>query len=108
MSRSVFTSWWFGHALLLAMCSALLLAAIVLRPDPDVLTLFGYEVPILCGFRRLFGVPCPGCGLSRSFVFLAHGQVLEAFRANWMGPPLFLLVASQVPYRAWRLLRRGG
>src|SRR5262245_63254531 len=31
-------------------------------------------LPPLCGSRVLFGVECPGCGLTRSFISLAAGN----------------------------------
>jgi hypothetical protein len=81
-------------------------AALVLTPGPDVVSLFGHDIPIVCGFRRLTGWPCPGCGLTRSFVFAAHGRIGAAFQAHFLGPLLFGVVASQVPWRLWRLLQR--
>lgn len=97
---------WFADATLLAACVAVLAAALVLSPDTEVVTLFGFEVPVLCSFRRLTGWPCPGCGLTRSFTFLAHGRVAEGFAMNWFGPPLFLLLVAQLPFRGWRIWRR--
>ncbi len=35
-------------------------------------------------------VPCPGCGLTTSFAHMAHGEIVPAFRAHWMGPELFI------------------
>lgn len=96
----------FGDAALGLVCLAVVLCAAVLSATPTEVSFFGFEVPVLCGFRRLTGFGCPGCGLTRSFVLLAHGQLLDAFRVNPIGPPTFLLVASQVPWRAWRLYRR--
>ena len=41
--------------------------------------------PVICPFRRLTGLPCPGCGLTRSWVYLAHGQVRDALAAHPFG-----------------------
>jgi hypothetical protein len=41
--------------------------------------------PILCPFRLATGLPCPGCGLTRAWVFIAHGDFGAALRANPFG-----------------------
>jgi len=49
-----------------------------------------------CYFNNVTGLPCPSCGLTRSFNAMAHLQIAEAFGLNWMGPILFtgiLLIA---------------
>jgi hypothetical protein len=89
----------------LAIAVVVLAVAAAMSPSPSVLTLFGHEVPTLCLFRLLTDVPCPGCGLTRSFVFLAHGMPIEAFRMNVLGPPLFVALAAQIPFRTWRIVR---
>lgn len=48
--------------------------------------------PVLCPFRALTGLPCPGCGLTRSWVYAAHGWWQESFAANAFG----LLVVAAV------------
>ena len=57
-------------------------------------------LPEMCMSRRVLGVSCPGCGLTRSFVAAAHGDLAAAVRWNPMGPVLFLVVLFQIPYRA--------
>ena len=99
------SSWWFGHAILLVVCGGVVGMAALLTPTPDVVSLFGFPIPELCTYRKLFGVGCPGCGLTRSFSFMAHFRFGQAFDMNWMGPPFFLFVASQVPYRVFTLVR---
>jgi hypothetical protein len=97
------TQWWFGHAALLLVSASIVLLAILITPSSEMLSLFGVEIPVMCSFRSMFGMPCPGCGLTRSFVFLAHGRPLEGLFMNPMGPFLFAIVAFQLPYRLWRL-----
>ncbi len=47
------------------------------------------KVP-LCFFHHVTGLDCPGCGLVRSFISIAHGQFREAVRFNALGPLVFL------------------
>jgi hypothetical protein len=49
--------------------------------------------PVLCPFRLATGLPCPGCGLTRSWVFLAHGDFAAALRANPFG---YLTMAAAI------------
>lgn len=60
----------------------------------------------ICLFRRLSGVPCPGCGMTRAFAHLAKGEWLEAARDH---PFSFLLAAEAgIAWTAWGLaLLRG-
>lgn len=50
--------------------------------------------PIICPFRRLTGLPCPGCGLTRSWVYGAHGWWGESFSAHPFGLLLLLAVLA--------------
>jgi hypothetical protein len=57
----------------------------------------------------MFGIDCPGCGLTRSFVALAGGEFRQSFNFNRVGWLLALAVAAQLPYRAyaiWELQHR--
>lgn len=43
--------------------------------------------PILCPYRALTGLPCPGCGLTRATHYLLRGDLATAWAYN---PLLFL------------------
>ena len=45
---------------------------------------------ILCPFRALTGYPCPGCGMTRAFSAIAHGEPLSAVIYNPLSPVLFV------------------
>jgi hypothetical protein len=50
-------------------------------------------VPVLdlhyeCPVRLLVGIPCATCGMTRAFVHLAHGHVVEAFQWSPLGAAL--------------------
>ena len=42
-----------------------------------------------CLMRSLLHIPCPGCGMTRSFNALWHGDLVTSFRFHPLGLPLF-------------------
>ena len=48
-------------------------------------------LPSVCLFYHLTGLPCPGCGLTRSFVCLSHGQWAEALHWHPLGPAIYFV-----------------
>lgn len=82
-----------------------LAASIVLDGSTEHVELFGRVLPPSCTFQRLTGIDCPGCGLTRSFVFMGAASPLEAFKMHVFGPLIWTLVAAQVPLRIVRLWR---
>jgi hypothetical protein len=51
-----------------------------------------------CTFVEVTGVPCPACGMTTSFALLAHGDVANSLRANWVGTLLAGYCALVVPW----------
>lgn len=49
-------------------------------------------ITIPCFFRYLTNVPCPGCGLTRSFLAILDFDIVNAIRYNVLGIPLFILI----------------
>ncbi len=46
---------------------------------------------VLCQFRVIFGMPCPGCGMTRAFLSVLHGQWQQAFFYHPLWPLVILL-----------------
>lgn len=84
------------RSLLLAGAGALLVAR--LWPVGGV-----EDGPVLCPFRLLTGLPCPGCGLTRSWVYLVNGRLGDSVAANPFG---LVLVAALAGLAAFWLVRR--
>ncbi len=61
--------------------------------------------PIVCPFRLVTGLPCPTCGLTRAFCFLAHGRIAESLQFHWLGAPLFLFAVLCFGVSVWDLAR---
>ncbi len=68
-------------------------AASVLLPLPRGANGQIGHLPSFCLFYHLTGLPCPGCGLTRSFVCLGHGRLWESLHWHPLGPAIFLLFA---------------
>ena len=64
--------------------------------------------PLLCPFAMMTGLPCPGCGLTRGWVALMHGDVGSAFTFNAFGPVFLILTAVTVVTATVTLVRRRG
>ncbi len=66
-----------------ATASAILAQALALRllldADEAHVYLLGHSVQIECAFHAHFGLPCPGCGLTRSVVMALHGHLMRAW-----------------------------
>lgn len=64
----------------------------------------GWRVPFLgCPIRHFTGVPCPTCGMTRSFMAVAAGDWNRAFTQHLFGPFLFIGCAIAVIHIAIEL-----
>ena len=69
------------------------------------LTVRGRRLPPLCAFRLVTGHRCPGCGMTRGFLYMFRLEPLNALRANPMSPVIFAIATASVAASAERLLR---
>jgi len=85
------------------------LAFTVRGEEHVIVPVLNKALPGTCTFRRFTGLPCPGCGMTRSFISIAHGQLADAWRFNPAGVVFFAVVAFQIPYRIYQIarIRRG-
>lgn len=51
--------------------------------------------PIFCVFKKITGLYCPGCGITRCIASILECKFYQAFRYN---PLLFVLIPFLLPY----------
>ena len=87
--------------LFLGICVIVLCLAAFLEvasQDTGQVMLGQWTLPELCQSKRVFQVNCPGCGLTRSFIYMAHGDVPAAFRIHAVGAMMFVGVIVAIPF----------
>lgn len=96
------------HVIGIAGFSLLLLACVLLQANEDSVSTLGFQLPEICMMKRTTGVPCPGCGLTRCFILMGHGDFRGAWTMSPAGTLFFTLMVAQIPlqgfqlWRAWR------
>lgn len=44
----------------------------------------GIDICIPCLWKTFFGFNCPGCGITRAFIYLLKLDFINAFKSNWL------------------------
>lgn len=92
------------HIIILIVCAAILVAAFVFEMDALGLRLFGWKWPVHCALYHTFGIKCAFCGMSRSFIAMAGGEVQKAWGYHRLGAAFFAFILLQIPYRIRALM----
>lgn len=99
--------WWAWPATLLALAVLALVASLVFEPGSDGFTwVLGRRFGSGCAFLQATGLPCPQCGMTRSFVWAARGAFGTAWAHNPAGFTLFLWLQAGGVVGLARLVRR--
>ncbi len=87
-----------------AASAAVLVVAFVLTPSPNgVGTHEAMGLPA-CGLLRTSGIPCATCGMTTSFSYAAHGDLLTSFINQPAGAVLALLTAMAAVLSGYALM----
>ena len=99
----------FGYqVLMLLVAVGILTMSILMRVQGENAVLLPgavWPLPDSCMSRYWFGVDCPGCGLTRSFICMSQGEFARAAHFNFAGPLAYLFAVIQIPWRGWQLWR---
>jgi hypothetical protein len=56
--------------------------------DRDLVYFRGEPLPEACSLRKLYGLPCPTCGMTRGLVLAVHGKLADSVSTNAAAPVL--------------------
>ena len=96
------------HLMFLLMAAAVIFCSFVMTSEGQTTVRVPgvkFQMPEVCMSKRMWGVDCPGCGLTRSFISMSHGQFGRAFQFNPAGPIVYLFVLVQIPWHAYQMVR---
>ncbi len=95
------------YLIILILCSAILGGAFILKPSTSEaphLHVGGITLPNVCIFLRTTGLPCPGCGLTRSIVAAAHGNLALSLSYHRLGLLLLIYIILQFMFNLFYLV----
>lgn len=87
------------------------LSVILANDAANDVRLAGWKLPPMCPMKFVTGIDCPGCGLTRAFVAIGHGDLAESYHWHRVGLALYVVALYQLVYRPlmiWRGLERPG
>jgi len=82
----------------LVACSCILLGALVLAPPGSgshSISVGRITLPEICIFQNLTGLPCPGCGMTRSITSAVRGDIAESLSHHRLGLLTMIYILSQ-------------
>ena len=50
----------------------------------------------ICPFKMITGFPCPGCGITKSLIFLYEGNFVKSIYYHLFGPLTFLVCIAAI------------
>ena len=92
-----------NHINYLCVMIVLVILPFFLKFENQNISFLGIHLPSTCMSQKLFKSECPGCGLTRSFVLLAHGHIRNSFQYHRLGLLLYVFFIYQIFYRIYAL-----
>jgi hypothetical protein len=64
----------------------------------------GIRIPLTCILKAATGYNCPTCGMTRSFISIAHGDFYGALKYNLGGVLAFALCIQEIIFRFIKII----
>ena len=96
------------HVTVLVIASAMILMSILMRTTGEHFVFLPgsvFPMPPSCLSRQLFGIECPGCGLTRAFISISDGNLARAWHFNPASLVVYPFVLGQIPWRLFQMSR---
>jgi hypothetical protein len=85
--------------------AVIFLLSLALQPNPRGLGTHTQLGLPPCGLYRSTGIPCPSCGMTTAFAWMARGRVLRAVSAHPFGAFAFAAGLAVCVASLWALIR---
>jgi hypothetical protein len=60
-----------------------------------------------CPFAQIFGIPCPGCGMTRAALLFLNGDIAASFRMHPLALPSVLVSVALIGATIWVTAKHG-
>lgn len=99
--------WCYHTAVLASSILTIVASFLMVLDDGGKVYLPGAELPLAqaCYSKLFFGVDCPGCGLTRSFLAISSGNLVDAIRFNAAGLVVYSFVVLQLVWQPFQMAR---
>ncbi len=91
------------HLGIIIPCLAIILASFFITPYDLEERRGGAKFVPVCLFKKITGIPCPSCGMSRAFCSISRGRLWDAFHYNILSIALYPAVLAGVIVPAFSL-----
>jgi hypothetical protein len=99
---------YFVHLIFVLMSAIVILTSFVLKADDRTGILIPgstRSMPPMCTSRVIFGMDCPGCGMTRAFIAISHGRFARAWELNRASFLVYAFVLVQIPWHTLQAIR---
>jgi hypothetical protein len=81
-----------------------ILGGTLLAPRLEDAGLIDLPEESICLSQRVFGIECPGCGLTRSTMAMGRLDFRGAIALNWLTPAIFFLALAHLVVRTTKMV----